>query len=63
MPTETYEISQTLCGDEDLRCCSVFEWFKCFKGGREDLRDDPRIGRPSISRNVVTIANVRKMVT
>jgi hypothetical protein len=40
-----------------------FEWFKRFKGGREDLHDDPRSGRPSAPRNADTTANVREMVT
>jgi hypothetical protein len=36
----------------------VFEWFKGFKDGREDLQDDPRSGSPSTSGNADTIANV-----
>jgi transposase len=62
-PTETYEILQTAYGDEAVSRNSVFEWFKRFKDGREDLQDDPRSGRPSTSRNADTIANVREMVT
>jgi transposase len=62
-PTETYEMLQTVYGDEALSGSSIFEWFKRFKDGREDLQDDPRSGRPSTSRNADTIANVREMVT
>jgi hypothetical protein len=40
----------------------VFEWFKGFKDGREDLQNDPRSGRPSASQNAITKANVREMV-
>jgi hypothetical protein len=41
----------------------VFERFKGFKDGRDDLQDDPRSGRPPTSRNADTVANVREMVT
>jgi transposase len=50
-PTETYEMLQTVYGDEALSHSSVFELFKRFKEEREDLQDDPRSGRPSTSRN------------
>jgi hypothetical protein len=63
MPTESYEMLQTAHGDEALCRSSVFEWFKRFKGGREDLQDDPRSGRPSTSRNADIIANICEMVT
>jgi transposase len=62
MPTETYEMLQTVYGDEALSHSSVFEWFKRFKDGREDLQDDLRSGRPSTSRTADTIANVFEMV-
>jgi hypothetical protein len=61
MPIDTHEMVQTVYGDEALSRSSVFERFKCFKDGREDLQDDPRSGRPSTSRNADTIANVREM--
>jgi transposase len=62
-PTETYEMLQTVYGDEATSHSSVFEWFKRLKDGREDLQDDPKGGRPSTSRNANTITNVREMVT
>jgi hypothetical protein len=40
MPTEICEILQTVCGDEALGRSIVFEWFKLFKDGREDIQDD-----------------------
>jgi transposase len=54
---------QTIYGDQALSRSSVFEWFKRFKDGREDVQDNPRSGRPSTSRNADTIGNVREMVT
>jgi hypothetical protein len=62
-PTKTYEMLQTVHSDEALSRSSVFERFKRFEDGREDLQDDSRSGRPSTSRNADTIANVREMVT
>jgi transposase len=62
-PTETYKILRTVYGDEVLIRSSVFEWFKRFRDGCEDLQDDPRSGRPSTSRNADTIKNVPEMVT
>jgi hypothetical protein len=57
------EMLQIVYGDEALSCSSVFEWFKLFKDGRDDLQDDARNERPSTSRNADTIANVHEMVT
>jgi transposase len=62
-PTETYEMLQSVFGDEALSRSSILEWFKRFKDGREDLQDDARSGRPSTSRNTDKIVNVREMVT
>jgi hypothetical protein len=56
-PTETYRILQTVYGDEALSRSSVFEWFKRFKDGHEDLQDEPRSGSLSGSRNADIIAN------
>jgi transposase len=62
-PTETYGMLQTAYGDEALGRSTVFDWFRRFKEGREDLQDDPRRGRASTSRNADTIANVPETVT
>jgi hypothetical protein len=43
---------QNVYGDKVLSRSRVFEWFKRFEDGREDLRVDPRCGHPSASRNV-----------
>jgi hypothetical protein len=62
-PTKTYKILQTVYDDEALSRSSVFEWFKRFQDGHEDLQVDPRIGRASTCRNTDAVANARKMVT
>jgi hypothetical protein len=41
----------------------VFERFKRFEDGLEDLQDDPVSGRPPAPRNADIIANVRELVT
>jgi hypothetical protein len=63
MPIETYEMLQTVCGDETLNRNCEFDWFKRFKDECEDLLNDPRSERPSTSRNADTVANVLDMVT
>jgi hypothetical protein len=59
-PTETYYMLQIVQGDEAISDSSVFERFKRFKDGHEDLHDDPRSGRPSTIRS--TIANASEIV-
>jgi hypothetical protein len=61
-PAETYEMLHTLY-DEALSRSNVFECFKRFKDGHEDLQDDPRSGHPSTSQNADTVTNVREIVT
>jgi len=45
-------------GDECLPRAQVFEWFKRFKEGREEIGNDQRHGRPSTSK---TYANIEKV--
>ncbi|GFU79594.1 protein GVQW3 [Trichonephila clavipes] len=56
---ETYEMMKTAFGDES---CSVFDWFRRFKEGRQSVNSDPRSGRPSTSRNEDKIAQVKAVV-
>ena len=46
---ETYLMLQQVYGDECLSRTQVFEWFKRFKEGREEIDEDPRPGRPCSS--------------
>jgi hypothetical protein len=39
---------QNIYSDEALSCSSVFEWFKRFKDGREDLRMIQEAGVPQL---------------
>jgi hypothetical protein len=53
--TEMYNLLKKVYGDECLSCTQVFEWFKRFKEGREEMGDDQCPGHPSTSK---TDANV-----
>ncbi|KAG5307304.1 GVQW3 protein, partial [Acromyrmex insinuator] len=56
--TETYNLLKEVYGHECLSRARVFEWFKRFQDGREDVEDDSRPGRPSTSKtddNIETI--------
>ncbi|EGI58630.1 FLJ37770-like protein [Acromyrmex echinatior] len=59
--TETYNLLKEVYGHECLSRARVFEWFKRFQDGREDVEDDSRPGRPSTSKtddNIETIGNL-----
>jgi hypothetical protein len=53
--TETYDLLKKVYGDECLSRTQVFEWFKRFKEGREEIGDDQRPGRPSTSKKHVDL--------
>ena len=40
----------------------VYEWYKCFQDGREDIEDDERPGRPSTSTTDENVEKVKEMV-
>lgn len=59
--TETYNLLKEVYGSECLSRTRVFEWFKRFQDGRQDVEDDSRPGRPSTSKtddNVEKVANL-----
>ena len=56
--TETYDTLKKVYGDECLSRAQVFDWFKRFREGREEIGDDQRPGRPSTSK---TGANIEKV--
>jgi len=51
--TETYDLLKVY-GDDSLSRSQVFEWFKMFEEGREEIGDDQRPGRPSTSKQTLT---------
>ncbi|GBM27494.1 Putative uncharacterized protein FLJ37770 [Araneus ventricosus] len=60
--TETHEMLLKVYGvDAGSKKC-VFEWFKCFRDGKEDVKDEPRSGRPPTSTTPDNIERVRRML-
>ncbi|GBM47827.1 Putative uncharacterized protein FLJ37770 [Araneus ventricosus] len=57
--TETHEMFVKV--DAVSKKC-VFEWFKRFKNGKEDVKDEPRSGRPPTSTTPDNIERVRRML-
>ena len=57
--TETYNLLKKVYGDE---CTQVFKWFKRFKEGREEIRDDQCPGHPSTSKTEANIEKVSEIV-
>ncbi|GFX72634.1 protein GVQW3 [Trichonephila clavipes] len=53
---------KTAFRDEAMSRAWVFEWFRPFKEGRQSVNSDPRSVRPSTSRNVDKIAQVKAVV-
>jgi len=45
--TETHDLLKKVYGDECLSRTEVFDWFKRFKEGREEIGDDQRPDRPN----------------
>ena len=42
---------------------NVYHWYARFRGGREDLKDDARSGRPSTARSDENVDSVRRLLT
>jgi hypothetical protein len=49
-------------GEQALSQARTFEWFKCFKDGRESLDDRKHSGRPLAWTTLEIIAKVRKVI-
>jgi len=60
--TEMYDLLKKVYGDKCLSCTQVFEWFKRFKEGREEIRDDQHPSRPSTSKTDTNIEKVSEIV-
>lgn len=55
-------MSETTFRDDSLSRSKTYEWFKRFKNGHESTEDDPRSGKPSISRNDDDVSKICKKV-
>ncbi|GFY06058.1 putative mariner transposase [Trichonephila clavipes] len=60
--TETCAKLQQAYGDSVLSRAQVFRWFKAFLEGRELIEDEPRSGRPSVSKTAENAVRIRDLV-
>ncbi|GBO14613.1 hypothetical protein AVEN_150394-1 [Araneus ventricosus] len=60
--TVTHEMLVKVYGVEALSKNCVFEWFKRFRDGKEDVEDESRLGRPPTSTTPDNIERVRRML-
>jgi transposase len=60
--SETLQMLTEVFGADAIKKSSVFEWHKRFTEGREDVKDDERIGRPKTRRTDENAEKVRKLV-
>ena len=49
-------------GESAMSKRRVYEWYKRFQDGREDVEDDERPGRPSTSTTNENVEKVKEMV-
>ncbi|GBM84251.1 Putative uncharacterized protein FLJ37770 [Araneus ventricosus] len=60
--TETHEMLVKVYGVDAVSKKCVFEWFKSFRDGKEDVKDEKRSGRPPTSTTPDNIERVRRML-
>ncbi|GBO18732.1 Putative uncharacterized protein FLJ37770 [Araneus ventricosus] len=60
--TETHEMLVKVYGVDAVSKKCVFEWFKRFRDGKEDVKDEPSSARPPTSTTPDNIERVRRML-
>jgi len=60
--TVTYEKLQRAYGEHSLYRAQVFRWHKSFLVGREQVEDEPHVGRISTSKTDENVERVRSLV-
>ncbi|GFU37878.1 HTH_48 domain-containing protein [Trichonephila clavipes] len=60
--TETFAKSQQAYEGSVLSRVQGFGWFKAFSEGRKSIEDEPRNGRPSVSKPAENVVRVRDLV-
>ena len=61
-PTEALKLLQEVCGDDTVSRNRLFKWHRRFKEGTEQVEDDYRNERPSISRTDENVERVKQKV-
>ena len=60
--TEALQMVNAAYGDQALSRSNVFRWYGRFRGGREDIEDVPRSGRPAECRNDNNVKNISQLL-
>jgi len=60
---ETIELINKAYGSAAMSHASVYRWYTCFRGGREDMKDDARSGHPSTARTDENVESVHRLLT
>jgi hypothetical protein len=60
--SETLALLTLAYGEYSMKKSSVFEWNRRFKGGREDVQEDPRSGQLKTQRTDANVDRVRTLV-
>ena len=60
--TESLKMLRDVYGDSFMSRTRVFEWHKRLVEGREDVEDDPKLGRTCASTTDINIEKVRQLV-
>ncbi|GFX81462.1 protein GVQW3 [Trichonephila clavipes] len=58
----THSLTQQAYGDSVLSRAWVFRWFKAFSEGRDSIENEPRSGRPSVSKTAENIVRIRELM-
>ncbi|XP_011146696.2 putative uncharacterized protein FLJ37770 [Harpegnathos saltator] len=60
--SEAFKMLKKAFGDNTMSQPRVYEWYKRFQEGREDIEDDARSGRPSTSTSDENVEKVKEIV-
>ena len=60
--TETLRMVNVAFGDQALSRSNVFRWYERFRGGRENITDDPKSGRPTECRNDDNVEKISELL-
>jgi len=60
--TDNLKMLRDVYGDSSMPRTRVFEWYRRFVEGREDVEDDPKSGKPCTSTTDTNIEKVRQLV-